>query len=145
MTLALTGVEMQSPDPEDLAAHWGRIIGVAVSGSGDGVPELKLPNCSFRFVKGDTEIMSGLDFRVGDVAAVCEAAKARGYTVSGNEFLLSGVTFSSCRVIPGPTSLQRHCEAATATKQSRPALRFDWIASLALAMTSANPGQEKSK
>jgi hypothetical protein len=93
VTLALTGVEMQSPDPDDLAAHWGRIIGAAVSGSGAGVPELKLPNCSFRFIKGDTEIMSGLDFRVGDVAAVCEAAKARGYRLSGNEFLLAGVTF----------------------------------------------------
>ena len=37
--------------------------------------------------------MSGLDFRVASVAAVCEAAKARGYKVSGNEFLLGGVTF----------------------------------------------------
>src|SRR6516225_6030920 len=31
VTLALTGVEMQSPDPKGLAAHWGRIIGVEVS------------------------------------------------------------------------------------------------------------------
>jgi hypothetical protein len=92
VTLALTGVEMQSPDPGDLAAHWGRIIGVAVSGSGNEA-ELILPNCSFRFVRGDTEIISGLNFRVGDVAAVCEAAKARGYKVSGNEFLLAGVNF----------------------------------------------------
>jgi hypothetical protein len=37
--------------------------------------------------------MSGLDFRVTSVAAVCEAAKARGYEVSGDEFLLGGVTF----------------------------------------------------
>ena len=93
VTLALTGVEMQSPDPQGLAAHWGGIIGVAVSVGGDGVHELKLPNCSFRFIKGGTEIMSGLDFRVGNVAAVCEAAKAKRYKVSGNEFLLSGVTF----------------------------------------------------
>jgi hypothetical protein len=92
VTQALTGVEMRSPDPQGLAAHWGRIIGVAVSGSG-AEAELKLPNCDFRFVRGDTEIMSGLDFRVGDVAAVREAAKARGYEVSGNEFLLAGVTF----------------------------------------------------
>jgi hypothetical protein len=92
VTQALTGVEMQSPDPEGLAAHWGRIIGVAVSND-DGTPELKLPNCSFRFVKGESEIMSGLDFRVANVAAVCEAARAKRHVVSNNGFLMGGVTF----------------------------------------------------
>src|SRR5215469_13867797 len=53
---ALTGVEMQSPDPHGLAAHWGRIIGIPASKQDDGTPELKLPNCSIRFVKGDIEI-----------------------------------------------------------------------------------------
>ena len=57
------------------------------------MPELKLPNCRFRFVKGAAEIMSGLTFRVGDVAAVCDAATAKGYEVSGDTFLIGGVTF----------------------------------------------------
>jgi hypothetical protein len=91
VTQALTGVEMQSPDPKGLAAHWGRIVGIPFSAS--GAAELKLPNCSFRFVKGPTEIMSGLDFRVADAAAVCEAAKARGYAVSGHQFRIGGVDF----------------------------------------------------
>src|SRR6201987_4805979 len=34
VTLALTGVEMQSDDPNGLAAHWGRIIGVTPGASG---------------------------------------------------------------------------------------------------------------
>jgi hypothetical protein len=93
VTQALTGVEMQSPDPLGLAEHWGRILQIAVGNSGDGTPELKLPNASFRFVKGDSEIMSGLDFRVGNVSAVRDAAKARGYQVSGNEISICGVTF----------------------------------------------------
>jgi hypothetical protein len=93
VTQALTGVEMQSPDPSGLAEHWGRIIGVGVSKDEKGVPELKLPNASFRFVKGEREIMSGLDFRVGDVAAVSDAAEARGYQVSGHEIFICGVTF----------------------------------------------------
>ena len=38
-------------------------------------------------------VMAGLDFRVADVDGVCEAARARGYDISGNEFLLGGVTF----------------------------------------------------
>ena len=93
VTRMLTGVEMQSPDPLALAEHWGRIIGVAVTRSDTGDAELRLPNCRFRFVKGEAEIMNALEFRVRDVAAVCEAARGRGYSVSGNEFLLGGVGF----------------------------------------------------
>ncbi|QPF85412.1 hypothetical protein IC762_03510 [Bradyrhizobium genosp. L] len=87
-TLALTEVEMRSPDPEGLAAHWGRIIGVQADGA-----VVTLQNSTFRFVKGDSEIMSGLTFEVADKRKVLEAAKARGCVVSGDEFLLCGVTF----------------------------------------------------
>jgi len=76
VTQALIGVEMESPEPEILAEHWGRIIGVTASRGAGGVTELKLPNCSFRFASGASEIMSGLTFRVGDVAAVRHTAKA---------------------------------------------------------------------
>src|SRR5262249_35228537 len=47
VTLALTGVEMQGPDPAALAAHWGKIIGIGVSSGDTGVPQLKLPNATF--------------------------------------------------------------------------------------------------
>jgi hypothetical protein len=93
VTQALTGVEMQSPDPAGLAGHWGRILGIAVGKSAGGAPELKLPNCAFSFVKGDSEIMSGLTFRVGDVAQVLNAVKARGRVASSDSFDLVGVTF----------------------------------------------------
>jgi hypothetical protein len=93
VTQALIGVEMQSPDPAGLAAHWGGILGIPVVKAQAGEPELRLPNCSFRFVRGASEIMSGLTFRVGDVAKVRDAAKARGHAVSGDSFALGGVTF----------------------------------------------------
>jgi len=93
VTRSLDRVEMQSPDPLDLARHWGNILGIAVSKGGNGGAELKLPNCSLRFVEGASEIMSALDFRVGDVASVCNAARRRGHAVSGNQFLLGGVDF----------------------------------------------------
>jgi len=93
VTQALTGVEMQSPEPEALAEHWGRIIGIPVSKSAGGEPELRLPNASFRFVKGASDLMSGLTFRVGNVARVLDAAKAKGCAVSGDGFDLCGVTF----------------------------------------------------
>jgi hypothetical protein len=83
---------MQSPDPQGLAEHWGKIIGVAPDKAGDSA-ELKLPNASFRFVKGTSEIMSALEFRVADAARVLHAARAKGLAVADNEFLLGGVTF----------------------------------------------------
>lgn len=93
VTLALPGVEMQSPDPQGLAEHWGKILGVAVSRNTGGEPELKLPNASFRFVEGASDLMSGLTFRVADIARVRDAAKAKGCKVSGDTFDLCGVTF----------------------------------------------------
>ncbi|MCP3417582.1 hypothetical protein NLM16_26095 [Bradyrhizobium brasilense] len=87
-TLALTTVEMQSPEPEALATHWGRIIGIPADGA-----VVKPPNSTFRFVKGDSEVMSGLTFKVTDKAKVLDAAKARGCAVKGDGFLLCGVTF----------------------------------------------------
>jgi hypothetical protein len=93
VTQALIGVEMQSPEPEALAAHWSRIIGIPVNKSASGEPELKLPNANFRFVEGASDLMSGLTFRVGNVAKVLDAAKAKGCAVSGDGFDLCGVTF----------------------------------------------------
>jgi hypothetical protein len=90
---ALIGVEMESPEPQVLAEHWGGIIGIAVSKGDANEPVLKLTNCEFRFVEGASDIMSGLTFRVGDVAAACEAAQASGHAVSGDSFALGGVTF----------------------------------------------------
>ena len=93
MTQALTGVEMQSPEPQALAEHWGKIIGIPVTKSKTGEPELALPNCSFTFVKGASDLMGGLTFKVSNVAKVLAAAEAKGHAVSGDCFALGGVTF----------------------------------------------------
>jgi hypothetical protein len=93
VTQALIGVEMESPEPQDLAEHWGRIIGIPAGKNGSGESELALPNATFRFVKGASDIMSGLTFRVGDVAKVRDAAKTKGYAVNGDSFFLGGVDF----------------------------------------------------
>ena len=59
-----------------------------------GEAELKLPNCSFRFVEGDSEIMSGLSFGSA-MSRRCAMPPRRGaIAVSGDAFLvLAGVTF----------------------------------------------------
>src|SRR4029079_3970292 len=40
VTQALTGVEMESPEPRALAEHWGKIIGTAVISNQNAEPEL---------------------------------------------------------------------------------------------------------
>jgi hypothetical protein len=93
VTQALVGVEMQSPDPAGLAEHWGKIIGVGVTRGADDAAELGLPNATFRFVQGTDEIMSALEFRVANITKVRDAAKARGYAISGDAFFIGGVNF----------------------------------------------------
>jgi hypothetical protein len=93
VTRALLAVEMQSPDPRDLAEHWGRILGVAAGQNGDGDDEIVLDNALLRFLKGGRDAMTALTFRVANIASVCDAARARGCTVADNSFLLGGVTF----------------------------------------------------
>ena len=44
-------------------------------------------------MKGAADIMSGLTFRVNDIAKVRDAAKAKGHAVSGDSFALGGVSF----------------------------------------------------
>lgn len=92
VTTALTEVVLTSPDPQGLADHWSRIIGVpAVRGTAR--PEIALVNSRVCFTEGENEIMSALTFRVHDPAAVLSAARARGHAVTGNAFFLGGVDF----------------------------------------------------
>ncbi len=92
VTKALVGVEMQSPDPRELARHWSQIIGLPARQGDDG-PELVLINCRFRFRNGASDAMSGLIFQVGDVARVLAAARGKGYAVVGDSFAAGGVDF----------------------------------------------------
>ncbi|CAN5124819.1 hypothetical protein BH11PSE4_BH11PSE4_23730 [soil metagenome] len=92
-TKALIAVELQSPQPGDLAAHWSRIIGIAVSKDPHGDPVIELANASLHFTHGAVEALTGLTFRVSDVEAVRSAARARGCPCAGDAFLLAGVTF----------------------------------------------------
>ncbi|MGJ4926541.1 VOC family protein [Bradyrhizobium sp. HKCCYLS2038] len=94
VTTLLTEVVLQSPDPASLAAHWGRILDVAPSIDSHGVQLLKLPNAAIRVEPGERELMSGLTFRVTDVARVMGAARARGYATSGDGFEIGGVRFT---------------------------------------------------
>ncbi|MDR3467457.1 MAG: hypothetical protein P4M07_16120 [Xanthobacteraceae bacterium] len=91
VTRSLSGVEMQSPDPASLAAHWGRLLSVAPRAAHDGSWEIALVNATFRFTLGPREAMTGLDLEVADPAAVFEVARRRGYAVGPRSFAIGGV------------------------------------------------------
>jgi hypothetical protein len=93
-TIALTDVKMESPEPQALAEHWGKIIGVPVTHADDGTSMLELPNARFAFMKGPVDLMTGLAFKVADTAKVRERARAKGCNVKGDSFELCGVMFT---------------------------------------------------
>jgi hypothetical protein len=93
VTTALMEVVLQSPDPASLATHWGRILDVVPAIGEDGV-QLALPNVCIRVEPGELELMSGVTFRVVDAIRVRDAARVRGYAVSGDCFTIGGVAFA---------------------------------------------------
>jgi hypothetical protein len=92
VTRALLEVELQSPDQWDLAQHWSNIIGVPLTSARSGDPQIAFSNGCLRFAKGSAEAMTGLKFRVNDVAQVLGRARARGCPSAADTFLLGGVT-----------------------------------------------------
>jgi Glyoxalase-like domain len=95
-TKALIETEIETPAPEELARHWGRILELPVRGGGRDARIELARGGAIRFVEapdGKTECLGGLGLQVADVERACEAAAARGYRVENNAFHLAGVHF----------------------------------------------------
>ena len=89
-------IEVESPDPADLAGHWGRIADRPVVADTDGRPALRFEQGAVSFVAAPTgtpERLSAVHVEVADPRAVLAAAVARGCTLEGDGFLLCGVRF----------------------------------------------------
>ena len=94
----ITGVTLSGSDPEQLAAHWARILGHPLTRDG-GQPAVQLANATLRFAPGDSphsQGLTGLDLSVPAPADMISRARASGMTTSQGEFRLGGVTFR-CR------------------------------------------------
>jgi len=89
---ALAGVELASPDPEELARTWSRLLARPLSRDG-GTPILALENLALRFVESEDEAaaIAALALRAPDAAAVRKAARGRGRLDAGGRVRLFGV------------------------------------------------------
>lgn len=93
---AMTAAELQSDDPEALAARWSEILDVSPAEDADGALILPLDGAVLRFVPatdGRGEGLGGVDLAVADAAAVLDAARARNCPVSGNVATVCGTRF----------------------------------------------------
>jgi catechol 2,3-dioxygenase-like lactoylglutathione lyase family enzyme len=90
---ALTGVEISTPDPADLARHWGAVMHeTPVSDGADQVIEIDGQTLRFTERRADgREWLSAMAFDVADAAAMLERARLYGLETEADGFRLSGM------------------------------------------------------
>lgn len=90
----ITGVELQSPEPERLAKRWADMAEVDLGSDSAGNPSFEFENCSVRVVEdsdGRGEGLGGIDVAVVDHDAVMEGARARECYVADDQVQLAGL------------------------------------------------------
>lgn len=91
-TKRILGLEVESPDPCDLAAHWSNIVELPLTND-DEDPALDFSNGSVRFLKGETECLSAIAIEVSNVSRTLARAITRGHRVEHDSFHFGGVYF----------------------------------------------------
>jgi hypothetical protein len=91
----ICGVELESPDPERLAAHWGRVVGVAPKPDAAGRPRIELRRGGrLVFVPGeDGEGLAGVELTLADPARFERRAAARGVLGADGAATIAGTRF----------------------------------------------------
>jgi hypothetical protein len=93
---AMVGAELQSPDPDALAARWGEILDRPVAKGVGGAAEITLDNATLRFVAasdGRGEGLGGVDLQAGDRDGILAAAKGASLDVNGDSINICGTRF----------------------------------------------------
>ncbi len=91
---AICAAELQSPDPERLAARWSEIAEIPLGRSGGGAAALPLDNAELRFVEaadGRGEGLAGLDLKAEDADAALANARAANLAVEDRVIALGGM------------------------------------------------------
>ncbi|MBT3535688.1 MAG: hypothetical protein HN478_17540 [Rhodospirillaceae bacterium] len=95
-TAAMVAAELQSPDPDALAARWGEILNLPIAKGASGASEIVLDNATLRFVEatdGRGEGLGGVDVQAADRGAILVAAESRGLAVDGDSVNICGTRF----------------------------------------------------
>ena len=94
---ALTAVELQTEEPDQLADKWSRILDVSVSSDKHGNPALALNNGNIRIVEPEDsrgEGLGALDVTVKNPEKLLSSAQDRGLKLSDSQVLICGVRFN---------------------------------------------------
>ena len=93
---AIRAAELQSPDPERLAARWSEIAEFPLERDGRGAAVMPFDNAVLRFVEardGRGEGLAGLDLKGEDSDAAFANARAAGLPVEDGAIALGGMRF----------------------------------------------------
>lgn len=96
VTIDYRAVELQSPDPVDLADLWGRVTGLPVTRDGS-VLNIAINNVTLRFVEatdGRSAGLGGLDIAVADRDHILSRAKARDCYINDDQVDICGVRWN---------------------------------------------------
>ncbi len=92
---AISGAELESPDPGRLAAHWGEVLGIAPVRAEDQRPQIELPRGGrLVFVPSEGgEGLSGVELSLSDPARFAERARAHGVLGADGAATIAGTRF----------------------------------------------------
>lgn len=103
---ALPLIELRSPDPQGLAAHWSALLQTPLTRDDHGQPLLRFDLGAARFVAaegagdvagaGPAEQLSAIYLQVPDPAAALAAAQQAGCALDGSGFRFGGVRIEPC-------------------------------------------------
>jgi hypothetical protein len=94
-TRSLLGVEIESPDPEQLAERWASIFEWPVQKLGNGRCRIPLEAGTIEIVPSTSteSVFAGVNLEVADQAAIFAAAKAQGCSVGHGTVSACGMRF----------------------------------------------------
>jgi len=93
VTRAIVGAELESPEPERLAARWGEVLAMPVTRSAAGVPEIAVSGGVVRFVSGASDGVSGVLLDVASPERFRAAAQKRGVLEADGAARIAGTRF----------------------------------------------------
>lgn len=92
--LGIAGAEIQSDEPEALAARWSEVMGLPCRSTGHKRLCIDIDNGELRFVPaqdGRGEGVGGLDVRARQPQTLLDAARRHGHAVDGDVALIGGL------------------------------------------------------